>query len=163
MTHPTFPHIMPNTGLVTADFHRYLNKGHRCCRTLLDPACSAGASNAAPLRVRCRARGRSEHTPANVVHADLRGEPEAPLEGPPAVVVLHSVRIEHLYLSIVPHYVQLHMYFSVGCQLRSGPLHQGKSFEEGLCSMAVYSQVRTAASHCYLEGMFTSSFRSLSG
>ena len=70
--------------------------------------------------------GRSEHTPAHFVHADVWGEPEAPLEGPPAVVVLHSVGVEDLDLSIVPHYVQLHMYLPVGCQLRSRPLHQGK-------------------------------------
>jgi len=56
--------------------------------------------------------------PANVIHGNLWREPEATLKGASAVVMLHSVGVEDLYLSIVAHYVQLYMYLSLGCQLR---------------------------------------------
>jgi len=56
--------------------------------------------------------------PTHVIHGDLWRESEATLEGAPAVVMLHSVGVEDLYLSIVAHYVQLYMYLPLGCQLR---------------------------------------------
>ena len=70
----------------------------------------------------------------------LGRESEAALEGPPAVVMLHSVCIEHLYFSIVAHYVQLHMYFSVGCQLHryiSYQHSQGHTMRAGRAMMDV--------------------------
>ena len=53
---------------------------------------------------------------ARLRHAE-REKACAHLERPAAVVVLHPVGVEHLYLPIVAHYVQLHMDLSVGCQL----------------------------------------------
>lgn len=62
--------------------------------------------------------------PAHIIHGDLWREPEATLERASAVVMLHSIGVENLYFSIVPHYVQLYMYLSLGCQLHHRISHQ---------------------------------------
>ena len=59
---------------------------------------------------------KSALSPPYVIQVNLRMISQAPLVGPSAVVVLHTIRVEGLYFAIIFCDNQLHKHLALWCQ-----------------------------------------------